>query len=412
MPTDVDVAIFGGGIAGLWLLDTLVRQGVRPLLLEAGALGSGQTIASQGILHSGLKYTLQGLLTPAAQHAAAMTDIWRQCLTGEASGPDLRSVCLRSPHCYLWRTNSLQSRLGMLGARFGLKVAPVNLSSAERPTVLKNCPGSVARLDEQVLSPASLIETLAAPHRQRILKYNARIPLQVEWDTAGNVCSVRLTDDSGTRKLDLRPRFLVLTAGAGNGMLRQQLGLEENRMQRRPLQMVMLRGNLPVLNGHCIDGAKTRVTMTSQVETSGQVVWQVGGQLAEEGARLDSADLLRRAQTELLQTVPGVDLQNVEWGTYRVDRAEGATTDGARPDTVQVISEANVFTAWPTKLVLAPELARQVIARLPKSVIGQTRPDSLEESLHNWPRPAVADFPWEAYQDWVRLPLPSRRHVA
>ena len=48
IPTRLDVVIFGGGAAGLWLLDELVRAGYEALLLEAGALGAGQTIASQG----------------------------------------------------------------------------------------------------------------------------------------------------------------------------------------------------------------------------------------------------------------------------------------------------------------------------------------------------------------------------
>ena len=56
----LDVLIFGGGGAGLWLLDDLAARGYRVLLAEAGDLGAGQTIASQGIIHGGLKYALRG----------------------------------------------------------------------------------------------------------------------------------------------------------------------------------------------------------------------------------------------------------------------------------------------------------------------------------------------------------------
>jgi len=65
---ELDAVIFGGGAAGLWILDELRRAGLAILLLEGGrrGLGSGQTIASQGIIHGGLKYTLAGLLTPSA----------------------------------------------------------------------------------------------------------------------------------------------------------------------------------------------------------------------------------------------------------------------------------------------------------------------------------------------------------
>ena len=58
---DVEVVIFGGGIAGLWLLDELHRAGMTTLLLEAHELGSGQTIASQGIIHGGLIALLRDL---------------------------------------------------------------------------------------------------------------------------------------------------------------------------------------------------------------------------------------------------------------------------------------------------------------------------------------------------------------
>ena len=57
----VDIAIIGGGIAGLWMLSRLRKRGYSALLIESEALGSGQTICSQGIIHGGVKYSLQGL---------------------------------------------------------------------------------------------------------------------------------------------------------------------------------------------------------------------------------------------------------------------------------------------------------------------------------------------------------------
>jgi len=43
-----DVAIVGGGVAGLWLLNLLSQRGYNVLLFEAEALGNAQSIASQG----------------------------------------------------------------------------------------------------------------------------------------------------------------------------------------------------------------------------------------------------------------------------------------------------------------------------------------------------------------------------
>ena len=162
-PQGLEVVIFGGGGAGLWLLDELVSRGIGTLLLEAGDLGGGQTIASQGIIHGGLKYTLSGLLTPSAQTIKSMPERWRRCLAGEGA-PDLRGTRLRAEYCHLWQTTSLRSRLSMIGARAGLRTAPVRIDRHARPPVLARCPGLVARLDEQVIEPASLVTDLARRH--------------------------------------------------------------------------------------------------------------------------------------------------------------------------------------------------------------------------------------------------------
>ena len=59
-PHSTDIVVFGGGIAGLWLLNRLRDEGNDAILLEADGLGAAQTLASQGIIHGGLKYALGG----------------------------------------------------------------------------------------------------------------------------------------------------------------------------------------------------------------------------------------------------------------------------------------------------------------------------------------------------------------
>ncbi|HEY2253142.1 MAG TPA: FAD-dependent oxidoreductase [Planctomycetaceae bacterium] len=392
---NLDVLIFGGGAAGMWLLDHLARRGDRVLLLEAGALGQGQTVGSQGIIHGGLKYTLQGLLTPAAREIREMPEVWRQALAGQRA-PDLRQTRLRSNTCHLWRSESLRSRLGMLGAKVGLHVAPQELAAADRPPALAGCPGPIARLDEQVIDPASFIADLARQHRARILQIDARDGFDCLISKPGIVERVVLSHPQTGRRQELYPRHVVLTAGAGNSDLRHRFGLPEGQMQRRPLQMVLVRGDLPVLNGHCVDGARTRVTITSDRDSSGRTVWQVGGQLAEEGVSLDEIGLISRASRELAAVLPGVDLSQAEWATYRIDRAERATPRGGRPDTATVVSEGRVISAWPTKLALVPQLARMVEASLPAPRMHEYDLDSLKD----WPRPPVAQPPWESPCAW------------
>lgn len=395
---DKDVVIFGGGAAGMWLLDELTRRGVEAVLLEANALGTGQTVAAQGIIHGGLKYTLQGLLTKSAASIREMPIIWRDCLDGR-SDPDLSDVRRRSDECFLWRTDSLRSRLGMLGAQFGLRVSPQTVAVDDRPELLRGCPGTVARLPEQVISTVSLMESLAARHRDRMLQIDTQ-QLEFECRAPGEVSSIRLWRDDG-QSLELRPHHVVFTAGAGNAALRRSVQLNQEAMQRRPLHMVMLRGSLPAFQGHCVDGAKTRVTITSDVDSGGRTVWQVGGQIAEVGVAWDDLTLLANARKELTSVLPGIDLSSVEWSTYRVDRAEAAMPGGKRPETIQIRREGNCITAWPTKLALVPQLVAEIATDLVEHVSNVLASTSLAEALpHDWPRPSVALPPWETVERW------------
>ena len=72
---------------------------------------------------------------------------------------------------------------------------------------------------------------------------------------------------------------------------------------------------------------------------------------------------------------------------------------GGRPAGVQIRADGNVITAWPTKLVLVPELAKLIAERL-----GPVRPGPALETAapEDWPRPEVAQPPWETSNQWHR----------
>jgi hypothetical protein len=270
------------------------------------------------------------------------------------------------------------------------------------------------RLDEQVIDPASFIADLAGQHHERLLRIEADRGVTCELAGPGVVERVIATDPETGQTRPFRPRQIILTAGAGNAALRRLCGLATEEMQRRPLKMVLARGNLPVVNGHCIDGARTRVTITSDRDARGTTVWQIGGQLAEDGVGLDDQMLIRRAHCEIEAVLPGIDLSDCEWSTYRVERAERAMPRSGRPDTATVLCEGNVITAWPTKLALVPQLARMVEAHLPPPQRpGAGRGEFDLAGLVGWPRPAVALPPWETARDWRRLDHDARpRHAA
>lgn len=406
---NVDVIIFGGGIAGLWTMHEASRRGYRCLLLEAFALGSGQTVASQGIIHGGLKYTLQGMMTGSARRIREMPSIWRKSLAGEQL-PDLSQTEIRSNNCYLWRTESLSSRLGMFGAKMGLQVVPKNLTPDEVPDLLSGCPGSIGQMDEQVISPYSLIQNLADAFPDQIFQYDPK-GLKFIHDPSGKLTAVQIQAPDGT-PIAIQTAAVLLTAGSGNETLLQLANpdstvQQQSRMQKRPLHMALVRGTLPPFNGHCVDGAKTRVTITSDIDCQGRTVWQIGGQVAETGVRMNRRELIEHAARELSASIPGLELNGLEWNSYTVDRAEGATKTGHRPETPQILQAGNLLTAWPTKLALAPQLADDVCERLSEiPVVPTSVDDSWKSELAQFSRPQVALPPWETAVDWVRLDKP------
>jgi len=431
---ELDALIFGGGVAGLWLLDELHRRSFRALLIENRALGAGQTIASQGILHAGLKYALGGLLSGAAKAVGEMTDLWRQCLDGRAQ-PDLRGVQILSPCCYLWRTEALASMVGLTAARFGLQTPVAKIAPHERPPALARCPGEVLRVNEQVIDVGSLLRELAHRHNDCILNIADARHVNFTTSEPGHVETVELraktpspfqgegrgegktpspfqgegwgegNSAGGQRKvLSLKPRVVIFTAGEGNAELRRRVGLSQEAMQLRPLHMVLVRGSLPPLFGHCVDGNKTRVTITSAADTDGRTVWQVGGEIAEKGVPMSSAELIEFARRELPSVLPAVDFTNTQWATYRINRAEGHDTRGARPEGPVWRREGSVITAWPTKLVLAPRLAELIADSLGKPSGADAIPSShpTAYSLQSGVRceDTIARPPWEVTDEW------------
>lgn len=400
---ETDVVIVGGGSAGLWLLDELRRGGVRAILLEANRLGHGQTAAAQGILHGGLKYSLSGIFSRSAQMVRDMPGVWQASLNGRAE-PDLSDLRLRSQHCHLWRGPSWKSWTAMLGAVTALAVKPVALADDATPAVLAQCPRPIYQLAERVIDPCDFARVMLARNRGLIWKVDPAGGLRFDQVDAAREVEMTIRSSTTGAPHQVRSRHVVLTAGAGNSALGEAFGLPGNSMQRRPLRIGLVRGDLPAVNGHCIDGATTRVTVTSDVDRTGRTVWTLGGQVAEVGAEMSPEAFLSHAKGELTAALPGWQKSPVEWASYAVDRAERSTLDGTLPGDVQIVRTGRALVAWPTKLVLAPRLAQQVIAQLELAPAAnwQAWRGAIDE--FRWPAPEVALPPWEQELPWTLDP--------
>lgn len=392
----VDLLVIGAGIAGLWILDAATRAGLAAVAVECDALGAGQSVCAQGIIHGGVKYALRERDLGAAGSISAMPEMWRRLHeTPTEDGPDLRAATLSSPSTWIWRTDSLTSRIGMLGARAALRTRPAAVDASERPVLLRSVPGSVLRVEEPVFDTRSVLQTLAEAHPGRVVAVDG--PEGIELASRTGLVD-RAILRQGDRRLVLRPRSVVLAAGTGNEGLLSRMGLDATIAQRRPLHMTLLRSSrLPGLFGHCVDGNRTRVTITSGLDRDGRTVWQLGGELAERGVDRDERAQIAAAAAEIDAVLPDLDLASLpdaEWSTYRVDRAERRTRGGLRPDDAAVVPhhDGRLLVAWPTKWALAPRLAAAVLESIPDEVRRDPSPPVDNRPLD---APAVADFPWE-----------------
>ena len=386
---EVDTVILGGGVAGLWALARLRRAGYAAVLVEADRLGAGQTRCAQGIIHGGAKYALTGEVGAAARMVAGMPARWRACLAGEGE-LDLSAVRVRAAHQVLWSPGGLGARLAGFFAGHLMRSRLAPLERAHWPGALRHPDfrGRVWRLDEPVVDVAGLLEALAGLGRGCIVHG------EVEDMSAGDPCTVRLSG------LELAAARLVLAAGAGNAALLERLGHRSPAMQRRPLHMVMVRGPLPPLYGHCLGTSpRPRLTVTTHEDAQGRPVWYLGGQLAEAGVERDEAGQVAAARAELEALFPWLEWGACDWATLRIDRAEVAA-GGSLPGDVFCEENGNVITVWPTKLALAPEAAARVEGLLRAGGVKPgVRPDPVP-GLAGCAVPDIAPLPWLEEERW------------
>ncbi len=365
-----DVVIIGGGIAGLWLLTRLRQAGFSGLLVEAEALGCAQSVCSQGIIHGGAKYALQGSVTQAANAIADMPSVWRACLAGNGE-IDLSAGRILSEHHYLWSTGKLGSRMV---AFFASKAVRGRVQPAEGdaiPPAFRDpgFKGMLYQLDEVVLDVPSVLGALAA-HNEGCMMQARTETGHFELSAPGR--PVALCYEG----LRIEAERFVFTAGAGNAALIEAAQLRKPAMQLRPLNMVMVRHQHPhPIYAHCLGaGSKPRMTITSHPLPNGQWVWYLGGELAETGVERTDEAQIRQAQKELRAVLPWIDLREADWACLRINRAEPATSAKARPDTAYLYAKEHVLVGWPTKLALSPNLASEVLAQLGQQGVTPCQP--------------------------------------
>ena len=388
---DVDVLVIGGGIAGLWTLARLQQSGYKSVLLESQALGAGQTRFAQGIIHGGTKYALTGKLTASSEAVADMPSRWRACYEGRGE-LDLSQAELLSDAHYLWSTTSLTSRISGFFASKVMRARSSELDEKSLPAIFqhKDFKGQFYRLDEPVFNTLSVVRALAEPRKKSILPIN-----QESFEPLDG--RVVVESKAGENYL-FHYRKIIFIAGEGNEFLLSRFDRKQPEMQRRPLKMVVMRGvQKDMIYAHCLGASvNPRITITSHRDKQGNIVWYMGGQLAEEGVDKNDAELIQAAKDELKDLIPWLDVKDAQWGVLKIDRAEIKKAGTTRPDSFSIEEHDDIITAWPTKMALAPALADSVLDILDKENI---KHDS-NTSLPAWAEPDYAEFPWDEEECW------------
>ncbi len=359
----VDIAIIGGGIAGLWLLNRLCNDGYNAILFEQGDLGGAQTIASQGMIHGGIKYALGGALTGASEAIADMPEHWKRCLEGQGD-VDLQQARVLSEHFYMWSTQSMTSKVTSFFASKMTRGRVDNVSKQQRPAVFQDnaFKGNLYKLVDLVLDVPSVVKALADNCSGRVFSIDWQ-QSHFSQNTDGSVDTLVASDGENT--VTLSANHFVLTAGEGNEDLCNKLSITKPAMQRRPLKQVLVKHHYPhALYAHCMGGNPSpRLTISSHQTEDGNNVWYLGGDLATEGVALDDDALIDKAKAELKDLFPWLDFTDSEWAVLYVDRAEPKQKGLIKPDKAFAETAkdcSNVIVSWPTKLTLAPNMADEV----------------------------------------------------
>lgn len=381
----VQMVIIGGGIAGLWTLRRAIALGYNAILLEKDAIGSGQTLGAQGILHSGLKYGLDGANRDIATLLRSLPPRWLACF--ERHGElDLSTARIHTKAQHLWAANSWLDKIAAsVGAR-AMQGEVRNLPREAWPAALRDGShqGSVYEIVETVVEVKSVCQALAAPVRERI--FRAAIgDMDIAPDGA-----VRAVIADGLR---LEADVFIFTAATGNEAVAAMLGFGKDAAQRRPLRQIMVRGRLPLLYGHGVTvSPKPIVTITSHPLDS-DTVWYLGGGIAESAPKLTHMEAVANASRTLQNIFPKLDWPTMQWAVWDVDRAEPHAASRL-PDGPALLERANAAICWPTKLVYAPALAELALA-FAQRIVQPTEPGPVKVAL---PLAEVGTFPWETAQ--------------
>lgn len=372
---NADVIIIGGGIAGLWTLARLRALGYDALLVERQALGAGQTIAAQGIIHSGLKYALAGKKRETTQNLSSMPRRWLSCIEGRGE-INLTGASVNADAQFMLLPGGFRGFLIRQITKKAFHSHVKIIRKNEWPADLSRSGfrGSILRLEEPVLDISGLLKTFLTHHEPHIRYLNSDDPVQ------------------SLHAQGITARHYIFTAGAGNFAL-AKTSHHNLRIQKRPLLMGMIRDAPFPLYAHLVGfSSKPVMTVTTHIADDGKLIWYLGGAVAEHPLQTDPEKIHKAALQAFKQYLPHLNVKDLDWDVFPVERIEAETASGALPGQPSVDIVGDHIYAFPTKLAFAPLLADQIIKRLHEADIFPS------QKISDWrglPGVEIAAPPWD-----------------
>lgn len=259
---EVDVAIVGGGIQGLWLLNDLTTVGYRTVLLEKHTLGGAQSLHSHGFIHRGYSYTKPEM----ARGLRQAHERWSLLLAARGLTPP------PTPAYYAFASRANAGMWCDLWAGSGLFPAQTELL----PFMAHGLIRRLYRTTESWIEVEAVTRALAAPHADAIYRAETR---EILFDARDQrVLSLLLS--TGEAQIRVVPRAVILAAGAGNLGLLNRTG--DPKVQNRAAQihrerhslMLVIRGN------HCLPDVAMVIPdlwlfIVPRRDENNEVVWLV-----------------------------------------------------------------------------------------------------------------------------------------
>ena len=393
-----NIVIFGGGIAGLWLLNRMQSEGYDSILFETKSLGGRQTLDSQGIIHGGLKYALRGSVGRDSQNIANMPNRWRQCLSGDGE-IDLTDVSVLNENYYMWSDGGMKSRLkSYLGSK-SLR-GRIDIVEKEHYPIFfseSSLKGTLYKLPDFVINTVSLLNKLVSTTNDRLFSLT---DCDYKFFSEDPSLKQKLQVSVKDKTVNIDADLFIFCAGEGNQELINNAGLSKIETQARPLHMVYLRKqNLPEIYVHCIGNdfnLNPSVTVTSHRAQNGDIIWYLGGDIAESGITKSKSEQIKATQELIRNTFPWLNLSDAQWESFYVNRAEADVHSSFRPDDAVVKEDKNILVAWPTKLTLVPSLADKVsehAARARKGFLEKNIPTAELQTIFE--KPSLARARWD-----------------